>query len=238
MSQSRSGLPRAGARGRFGEVRAKQLRKNASQRQCLCDAAERRHMMREDDEDRACRGGDHEAFAGVVCCRAAYGIGCGRLRQGTWCSECRPRSSVRHSIHHLAAGRPSWVGSCPSPSLCGAGCLRQRILRLRPLDRGAKDGLSLPIRRLWILTSRGRRSEVAVSHDAGGGAHQTRRRHRRRRPAIPIPVQRFRSSNHIDIINQPRPEERALARVSKDRHRRDRAGVHPSRRRATHGSSG
>jgi hypothetical protein len=32
------------------------------------------------------------------------------------------------------------------------------------------------------------------------------------RPAIIIVlVQRFRSSNHIDIINQPRPEERALA---------------------------
>ncbi len=36
-------------------------------------------------------------------------------------------------------------------------------------------------------------------------------------------VHRFRSSNHIDIINQPRPEERALARVSKDGHRQGRA---------------
>jgi hypothetical protein len=43
-------------------------------------------------------------------------------------------------------------------------------------------------------------------------------------------VERFRGSNHIDIIHQPRPEERALARVSKDSHRRDRAGGHPSRR--------
>ena len=49
---------------------------------------------------------------------------------------------------------------------------------------------------------------------------------------------RFRSSNHIDIISKPRPEERAFARVSKDGHRRDRASVHPSRRRASHGSSG
>src|ERR1700675_1630299 len=49
-------------------------------------------------------------------------------------------------------------------------------------------------------------------------------------------VYRFRGSNHIDIIN--RPEERALARVSKDGHRQGRAGVHPSRRRASHGSSG
>src|SRR6266480_7372794 len=32
-------------------------------------------------------------------------------------------------------------------------------------------------------------------------------------------------------INQPRPEERALARVSKDGHKRDRASGHPSRRR-------
>jgi hypothetical protein len=32
-------------------------------------------------------------------------------------------------------------------------------------------------------------------------------------------------------INEPRPEERALARVSKDGHKRDRAGGHPSRRR-------
>jgi hypothetical protein len=36
-------------------------------------------------------------------------------------------------------------------------------------------------------------------------------------------VHRFRSSNHIDIINQPRPEERALARVSKDGRRQGRA---------------
>jgi hypothetical protein len=41
---------------------------------------------------------------------------------------------------------------------------------------------------------------------------------------------RFRGSNHIDIIRQPRPVERALARVSKDGHRRGRAGGHPSRR--------
>jgi hypothetical protein len=32
-------------------------------------------------------------------------------------------------------------------------------------------------------------------------------------------------------INKPRPEERALARVSKDGHKRDRASGHPSRRR-------
>jgi hypothetical protein len=32
-------------------------------------------------------------------------------------------------------------------------------------------------------------------------------------------------------INRPRPEERALARVSKDGHKRDRASGHPSRRR-------
>jgi hypothetical protein len=72
-------------------------------------------------------------------------------------------------------------------------------------------------------------------------------------------VPRFPGSNHIDIINQPRPEERAPksglpdfgismvpksatadfdARVSKDGHRRDRAGGDPSRRRASHGSSG
>ena len=44
-------------------------------------------------------------------------------------------------------------------------------------------------------------------------------------------AQRFHGSNRIDIIYQPRPEERALARVSKDGHRRDRArGGHPSRR--------
>ncbi len=43
-------------------------------------------------------------------------------------------------------------------------------------------------------------------------------------------VQRFRGLNHIDIIYQPRPEERALARFSKDGHKRDRARGHPSRR--------
>src|SRR5258708_24289568 len=43
-------------------------------------------------------------------------------------------------------------------------------------------------------------------------------------------VQRFHGTNHIDFIPQPRPEERALARVSKDGHRRDRACGHPSRR--------
>jgi hypothetical protein len=32
-------------------------------------------------------------------------------------------------------------------------------------------------------------------------------------------------------INQPRPEERALARVSKDGQKRNRASGHPSRRR-------
>jgi hypothetical protein len=32
-------------------------------------------------------------------------------------------------------------------------------------------------------------------------------------------------------ISQPRPEERALARVSKDGHKRERASGHPSRRR-------
>ena len=35
-------------------------------------------------------------------------------------------------------------------------------------------------------------------------------------------MQRFRASNYIDVINQPRPEERALARVSKDGHKRGR----------------
>src|SRR5437660_2225282 len=34
----------------------------------------------------------------------------------------------------------------------------------------------------------------------------------------------------IDVIKQPRPEERAVARVSKDGHKRDRARGHPSRR--------
>jgi len=43
-------------------------------------------------------------------------------------------------------------------------------------------------------------------------------------------VRRFRGSNHIDTIHQPRPEERALARVSKDGHKRGRASGHPSRR--------
>ena len=43
-------------------------------------------------------------------------------------------------------------------------------------------------------------------------------------------VQRFHGTNHIDIIHWPRPEERALARVSKDGHKRDRARGHPSRR--------
>src|SRR5258707_8713724 len=41
---------------------------------------------------------------------------------------------------------------------------------------------------------------------------------------------RFRSSNHIDVIHRPRPEERALARVLKDGHKQDRARGHPSRR--------
>jgi hypothetical protein len=39
---------------------------------------------------------------------------------------------------------------------------------------------------------------------------------------------RFESYRHI---NEPRPEERALARVSKDGHKRNRASGHPSRRR-------
>src|SRR5215471_15018272 len=44
-------------------------------------------------------------------------------------------------------------------------------------------------------------------------------------------VQRFHGSNHIEINHhRPRPEERALARVSKDGHKRDRARGHPSRR--------
>src|SRR5713101_5688801 len=64
-------------------------------------------------------------------------------------------------------------------------------------------------------------------------------------------AQRFDSKNHVDILHQPRPEERAPksglpdfgnlkvsksatadfdARVSKDGHRRDRARGHPSRR--------
>jgi NitT/TauT family transport system substrate-binding protein len=49
-------------------------------------------------------------------------------------------------------------------------------------------------------------------------------------------VRRFHRTNHIDIIRQPRPEERAPerlskdARVSKDGHKRDRARGHPSRR--------
>src|SRR5713101_8171689 len=63
-------------------------------------------------------------------------------------------------------------------------------------------------------------------------------------------AQRFDSKNHVDIIHQPRPEERAPksglpdfgnqkvsksatadfdARVSKDGHTRDRARGHPSR---------
>src|SRR4030088_1045200 len=50
-------------------------------------------------------------------------------------------------------------------------------------------------------------------------------------PAICSPsaaFPRFESHRHI---NPPRPEELALARVSKDGHRRDRASGHPSRRR-------
>src|SRR5215468_4491102 len=46
----------------------------------------------------------------------------------------------------------------------------------------------------------------------------------RRRRTVLVPsglVKRFHSNNHIDFILQPRPEERALARVSKDGHRRD-----------------
>src|SRR3984893_14956617 len=38
-------------------------------------------------------------------------------------------------------------------------------------------------------------------------------------------------SINIALSTQPRPEERALARVSKDGHKRDRASGHPSRRR-------
>src|SRR5258708_9571571 len=49
-------------------------------------------------------------------------------------------------------------------------------------------------------------------------------------------VQRFHGTNHVDILHQPRSEERAPeplskdARVSKDGHKRDRARGHPSRR--------
>src|SRR6266478_116706 len=50
------------------------------------------------------------------------------------------------------------------------------------------------------------------------------------RAGRPPLVHRFHGTNHIDIIHQPRPEERALARVSKDGHLRDRARGHPSRR--------
>jgi hypothetical protein len=39
---------------------------------------------------------------------------------------------------------------------------------------------------------------------------------------------RFQSYRHVV---EPRPEERALARVSKDGHKRNRASGHPSRRR-------
>src|SRR5262249_30272593 len=49
------------------------------------------------------------------------------------------------------------------------------------------------------------------------------------------PFSRFRI---ISTSINPRPEERARARVSKDGHGQDRASVHPSRRRASHGSSG
>jgi hypothetical protein len=51
-------------------------------------------------------------------------------------------------------------------------------------------------------------------------------------------IPRCRGSHRIDIINQPRAEERALARVSKDGHRQDHASVHPSRRRAARGAHG
>ena len=93
-------------------------------------------------------GADHEASAGVGCRYAIHGIDCERLRQEERCSGCRLRKSLRR----LAAGHPSWVGNCRSLSLRGAGCLRERILRLRPLDRTAEDGVFLPIRRLSILT--------------------------------------------------------------------------------------
>jgi len=44
-------------------------------------------------------------------------------------------------------------------------------------------------------------------------------------------VERFRGSNHIDIIDTHRPEERRSSRrVSKDGPKQDRACVHPSRR--------
>ena len=95
-------------------------------------------------------GGDHEASAGVVCSRAAYGIGCIRFRQEKRHPGWRPRESVRR-----LAGHSSWVENHTSLSLRGAGCLRQRILRLRSLDRSAEDGLSLPIRRLSIATNQG-----------------------------------------------------------------------------------
>ena len=44
-------------------------------------------------------------------------------------------------------------------------------------------------------------------------------------------VLRFPRFESYRRINQPRPEERAVARVSKDGHKRDRASGHPSRRR-------
>src|SRR5258706_14198301 len=48
--------------------------------------------------------------------------------------------------------------------------------------------------------------------------------------SIMVLVQRLDGTYDVDIIHQPRPEERALARVSKDGHRRDCACGHPSRR--------
>src|SRR5207342_2256610 len=44
-------------------------------------------------------------------------------------------------------------------------------------------------------------------------------------------VPRFRGFDYYRHIVEPRPEERALARVSKDGHKQDRASGHPSRRR-------
>src|SRR5207342_1317428 len=44
-------------------------------------------------------------------------------------------------------------------------------------------------------------------------------------------VPRFRGFDYYRHIVEPRPEERRIARVSKDGHKRDRASGHPSRRR-------
>jgi hypothetical protein len=72
---------------------------------------------------------------------------------------------------------------------------------------------------------------------ATSGTHVAKREYLGNTVTVRTLAQRFRGSNHIDLIHQPRPEERAVARVSKDGHRRDRANLDPSRRRASHGSS-